>query len=83
METGLYCIYDSLGEKASPPFFADNDDVAVRQYRTLVEDIPPFARVDFKLFHIGAMNIYTMEIVPVEPDEVDTVRRFKAEVENE
>lgn len=79
MET-MYCVFDELGKKASPPFFAENDDVAVRQFRQLMEPLPPFARVDFKLFRIGEMDTETMEIVfPEEPVEVDTVRRFQVE----
>ena len=30
MET-IFCVFDDLSKRASPPFFADNDDVAVRQ----------------------------------------------------
>ena len=58
--------------------------MAVRQFRQLVEPLPPFARKDFKLFRIGEMDVETMEIVfPEEPVEIDTVRRFEAEVIHE
>ena len=83
--TDLYCVFDVLAEKASPPFFADNDDVAVRQFRQLVEPLPPFARKDFKLFKVAQINESTMEIFFVDdgPVEIDTVRRFEVEVNHE
>ena len=84
MET-LFCVFDDLAKKASPPFFADNDDVAVRQFRQLVEPIPPFARKDFKLFRIAKMDEQAMVIFYVDggPIEIDTIRRFEAEVIHE
>ena len=83
MET-MFVVFDVLAKKASPPFFADNDAVAVRQFRQLIEPLPPFARKDFKLFRIGEMDVETMEGFFVEePVEVDTVRRFEAEVIHE
>ena len=83
MET-IFCVFDDLSKKASPPFFADNDDVAVRQFRQLVEPLPPFERKDFKLFRLGEMDIVGMKMFTLfEPVEVDTVRRFDAEVIHE
>nr|QJB18833.1 MAG: nonstructural protein [Microvirus sp.] len=83
MET-MFCVFDDLAKKASPPFFADNDDVAVRQFRQLVDPLPPFARKDFKLFRLGEMDAQTMEMFFIEdPVEIDTVRRFETEVIHE
>ena len=83
MET-LFCVFDDLAKKASPPFFADNDDVAVRQFRQLVEPLPPFARKDFKLFRIGEMDVETMEIYLVgSPVQIEAFRGFEAEVIHE
>ena len=82
MET-LFCVFDDLAKKASPPFFADNDDVAVRQFRQLIEPLPPFARKDFKLFRIGEMDVETMEIYLESPVQVEAFRGFEAEVIHE
>jgi len=81
----MYVVYDALAEKASPPFFGDNDEVAVRQFRQLVEPLPPFARKDFKLFYIGEMDVKNVQIFSNVNgyEEIDTVRRFEAEVIHE
>ena len=83
MRIELYCIYDDLGEKASPPFAAENDEVAVRQYRTLLDEVPAFARKDFKLFRIGLFDFQSMDIMSDSPVEIDTIRRFEAELNHE
>ena len=83
METDLFCIFDELGEKASPPFAAENDEVAVRQYRTLLDEVPAFARKDFKLYKVGFFNYANMKIDSHTPIEVDTIRRFEAELNHE
>ena len=83
METDLFCIFDELGDKASPPFAAENDEVAVRQYRTLLEEVPAFARKDFKLLRVGYFNYVDMHIESCVPVQIDTVRRFETEVIHE
>ena len=83
METDLFCIFDELGDKASPPFAAENDEVAVRQYRTLLDEVPAFARKDFKLFRIGLFDFQSMDIMSDSLVEIDTIRRFEAELNHE
>lgn len=54
--TGLYSIYDSVAQAFSPPFTADGEPVARRQYGMLVMDMPEHIRGDYMLYKLGEFD---------------------------
>ncbi|MCM1320726.1 MAG: hypothetical protein NC041_04195 [Bacteroides sp.] len=62
-EFGLYCIFDTVGQKVAPPFCANNENVAVREFLIgcFNANLPP---QDMQLLRIGTYTaIYSEEFV--------------------
>lgn len=57
MKSSIFCIYDSIGQYFTPPFFAINQGDAVRSVTCLVnsdQDVPICTNPnDFTLYEIG------------------------------
>lgn len=51
--TKLYSIRDVLAKAFGPPFTAKNDDVAVRQFRNLISEVPSYDQENYKLYCVG------------------------------
>lgn len=60
MKTLIFCIYDSIGQYFTPPFFAINQGDAVRSVTSLVnskQEIPICqCPNDFTLYEIGSFD---------------------------
>lgn len=62
-----YVIGDVVAEKFSPPFFAENEAVAIRQYGMLMKELAPHIRNDYQLWRTGSFNIKTGETTVLIP----------------
>lgn len=62
-ETNLYSIYDMAAEKYAPIFEAINNQVAIRQFKNVMERVPNNSKNDFVLYLLGSFNYDTGVIV--------------------
>lgn len=52
----MYSVVDSAAEEYGYPFVAKTENVAVRQFRNLMEQVPEYSRKDFQLVELGCWN---------------------------
>lgn len=70
MEVRSYSIYDTKAQAFNAPFFAANDEVAIRMSRDAVnrqEGVYAAHPEDFVLYHVGGFNDQTGELVGYNP----------------
>lgn len=53
MQHRLYAVFDKVAEEAGPVFTAVNDGIAIRQFRNLSRDIPPYDKESYVLLYLG------------------------------
>lgn len=49
----LYTIYDKLAQVSCPPFTAVNDAVAMRSFKSLIRDVAPVDRDEYRICFVG------------------------------
>lgn len=67
MKLQIYSIYDEKGKFFSSPYYSNNNDVAIRQFKSLVNDDQSTVSIypaDFTLFHIGTFDDSNAIITP-------------------
>lgn len=62
MDMRLYSVFDAVAGEAGPVFCAVNDQVALRNLRTLLKDVPDFDRDAYKLYYLGLYDTVTMAV---------------------
>lgn len=73
MQMRLYSVFDKVAEESGPIFTAINDGTAVRQFRNLSRDIPPYDKEAYVLYYLGSFDTAKMAIMAEEkPSEVLT-----------
>lgn len=76
----LYTIYDRVAEDSSAPFAAVNDGVAMRQLKSLIREVPPADREEYRLYYLCDYDTSSMGVVmasdmmPAEVFGVDDVQ---------
>lgn len=58
----VYAVQDKLAGEAGPPFIAVNDQVALRQYKSM--GIPGQLKNEYSLVKIGYYDSVKMSIIP-------------------
>lgn len=67
----LYTILDRVAEESGPVFEACNDGVALRNFKNLLDKVPPYQQGEYRLYKIGSFDNNTMTMVAYEmPIEV-------------
>lgn len=89
----MYTIYDKVAEKHSPPFTAQNDQVAIRMFGIgfIGRDLPKHLLGDYALMSYGEWNDdhgtiqYSQPSVFVADGDVayEVVERLEKEIKNE
>lgn len=60
----LYVIYDRAAEECGPVYEAKNDQVAIRQFKQVMEKAIAGAWDEFWLYSVGELDTKTMRIIP-------------------
>ncbi len=63
MKLGVYAVKDALQGRFMSPGFFDNEEVAIRQFRSNINNIPMWKEnaADFQLFKLADFNDETGE----------------------
>ena len=56
MKKGLYVVFDKLAKEAGPIFEAKNDDVAVRNFKRMLQENKSLQVAEFDLVRIGTFD---------------------------
>jgi len=97
MTYGLYVIYDTVAEEASPPFSARNVAVAKRQFQQAMHSLPEYIVGDYQLLRVGTYMDSPVRLVGeyppvnvefevadvVDPEVSDAIESLKKEKEME
>nr|QJB21711.1 MAG: nonstructural protein [Microvirus sp.] len=67
----LYTILDRVAEECGPLFESVNDGVALRNFKNLLDKVPPYQKSEYRLYKVGAFDTKTMgmTVLPT-PEEV-------------
>lgn len=77
MKTNGYCIYDKKARSYNAPIFLANDEVAIRDLRTVVENAGSMLAKfpdDFLLCKVCEFDSATGSVVPLPPEPVFELR---------
>lgn len=67
----LYTILDRVAEECGPIFEACNDGVALRNFKNLLDKVPPYQKSEYRIYKVGTFDNKTMALVTfVTPEEV-------------
>lgn len=66
----VYTVFDRVAEEAGPLYEAINDGIALRNFRGVMEKIPPYQHGDYRLYCIAEYDNKTMAVIGNEPREV-------------
>jgi len=56
MKLVMYSIYDEAMQEYGPIMQAKNDEVAIRQFHSVLENVPKNCKFDYKLYKIGVFD---------------------------
>ena len=81
MTLQIFTVFDSAANLFLQPFFAMTAEVAIRQFRELVNDTQhQFGKFpeDYTLFHIGEVDQETGQILSMEPRSLGIAITFQS-----
>lgn len=64
----LYTVMDVIAQEVAPPFWANNDGVALRNYQLMVKK-EGVQQGDYQLFRIGEISVETGKVVGLDYPE--------------
>ena len=66
MTYNIYTIYDKVSEECGPVFQAKNDLVAVRMFKSMVNDNPNIPVDEYEVYCLGEFDTEKRSFVPEE-----------------